>query len=169
MKIDGKLDEAIYTLVQPASGFIRMEPQAGQPATEKTEIWISYDRDNIYVSFRCWQSQPGRTVVNEMRHDSGNIRQGDSIEFSFDTFRDRRNAILFEANSLGARTEAQSTNEGQFNPDWKTVWNLVAGVFDGGWTIEAAVPFKSIRYLPGTVQDWGVQARRTKPLLPGKA
>ena len=37
----------------------------------------------------------------------------------------------------------------------------VAGTFDGGWTIEAAVPFKSIRYAPGTVQDWGFQARRS--------
>ncbi len=161
MRMDGKLDESLYSSVQPASGFIQMEPSAGQPASEKTEVWISYDEDNVYVSFRAWESQPERTVVNEMRHDSGNIRQGDSIEFSFDTFRDRRNAILFEANSLGGRTEAQSTNERQFNADWNPVWTLVAGKFDGGWTIEAAIPFKSIRYSPGTIQDWGVQARRS--------
>lgn len=161
MKIDGKLDEPIYGTAQPASGFIQMEPRAGQPATEKTEVWVSFDKDNVYVSFRAWESQPERTVVNEMRHDSGNIRQGDSVEFSFDTFRDRRNAILFEANALGGRTEGQSTNERQFNPDWNPVWTLVAGAFEGGWTIEAAVPFKSIRYAPGTVQDWGFQARRS--------
>ena len=118
MKIDGKLDEAIYSSVHPASGFIQMEPQAGQPATERTDVWVFYDKDNIYVSFRAWDSQPERAVVNEMRRDSGNIRQGDSVEFSFDTFRDRRNAILFEANALGGRTDAQSTNERQYNADW---------------------------------------------------
>ena len=161
MRTDGKLDEAIYTMVQPASGFIQMEPQAGQPSTEKTEVWVFYDKDNVYVSFRVWESDPGKAIVNEMRRDSSNIRQGDSVEFSFDTFRDRRNAILFEANALGGRTDLQSTNERQMNIDWNPVWTLTAGRFDGGWTIEAALPFKSIRYAPGSAQDWGFQARRS--------
>lgn len=161
IRVDGTLDEPIYTAMQPASGFIQMEPQAGQPATEKTDVWVFYDDDNVYVSFRAWESQPDKAIVNEMRRDSGNIRQGDSVEFAFDTFRDRRNAILFEANALGGRTDLQSTNERQMNVDWNPVWTLRAGRFDGGWTIEAAVPFKSIRYAPGAVQDWGFQARRS--------
>ncbi len=161
MRVDGKLDEAIYSTVHPASDFIQMEPRGGALATEKTEVWVFYDDNNVYVSFRNWESDPTKTVANEMRRDSGNIRQGDSIEFAFDTFRDRRNAILFESNSLGARSDAQATNERQFNPDWNPVWTLRAGSFEGGWTIEAAIPFKSIRYAPGRQQDWGFQARRT--------
>ncbi|MEQ1728340.1 MAG: DUF5916 domain-containing protein [Vicinamibacterales bacterium] len=161
MRVDGRLDEAIYSSVQPASGFIQMEPKGGQAATEKTEIWIFYDKDNVYVSFKAWESAPERTIANEMRRDSGNIRQGDSVGFGFDTYRDRRSSFQFEANSLGARTDGQSTNERQYSADWNPVWNLSAGEFDGGWTIEAAIPFKSIRYAPGTVQDWGFQARRT--------
>jgi len=161
MRTDGRLDEAIYQDVHPASGFIQMEPDGGQPATERTEVWVFYDDENVYVSFRAWESQPDRMITNEMRRDSGNIRQGDSVEFAFDTFRDRRNAILFEANALGARTDIQSTNERQMNVDWNPVWTLSAGRFEGGWTIEAALPFKSIRYGPGSTQDWGFQARRS--------
>ncbi|OFW29835.1 MAG: hypothetical protein A3H97_08835 [Acidobacteria bacterium RIFCSPLOWO2_02_FULL_65_29] len=161
MRTDGRLDEAIYQDVHPASGFIQMEPDGGQPATERTEVWVFYDDENVYVSFRAWESQPDRMITNEMRRDSGNIRQGDSVEFAFDTFRDRRNAILFEANALGARTDIQSTNERQMNVDWNPVWTLSAGRFEGGWTIEAALPFKSIRYAPGSTQDWGFQARRS--------
>ncbi len=161
MRVDGRLDEDVYNRVNPASGFIQMEPNGGQPATERTEVWVFYDAANVYVSFRAWESQPDRTIVNEMRRDSNNIRQGDSVEFAFDTFRDRRNAILFEANALGGWTDLQSTNERQFNADWNPVWTLRSGRFEGGWTIEAAVPFKSIRYGPGRVQDWGFQARRT--------
>lgn len=161
MRIDGRLDEAAYGSVQPASGFLQMEPKAGQAASEKTEVWVFYDDDNVYVAFKAWESEPGRRIANEMRRDSNNIRQGDSVEFVFDTFRDRRNAILFEANPLGGRTDLQSANERQFNPDWNPVWSLKAGSFDGGWTIEAALPFKSIRYAPGRVQDWGFQARRS--------
>ena len=138
-----------------------MEPNGGQVASERTEVWVAFDHENLYVSFRAWESQPDRMIANEMRRDSGNIRQGDSVGFGFDTFRDRRNGIQFEANALGAKTDGQSTNERQYNGDWNPVWSLAAGRFDGGWTIEAAIPFKSIRYAPGTVQDWGFQARRT--------
>ena len=66
MRVDGKLDEAIYGRVHPASGFIQMEPQAGQPGSEKTEVWVFYDKDNVYVSFRVWESQPERRIVNEL-------------------------------------------------------------------------------------------------------
>jgi hypothetical protein len=85
MRTDGRLDEAIYQDVHPASGFIQMEPDGGQPATERTEVWVFYDDENVYVSFRAWESQPDRMITNEMRRDSGNIRQGDSLEFAFDT------------------------------------------------------------------------------------
>ncbi len=161
LKVDGALDEAIYDTVHPFSGFIQMEPQGGQPATEKTEVWILFDADNVYVSMRAWESQPERMIANEMRRDSNNIRQGDSVEFSFDTFYDKRNAVLFEVNMLGGRTDAQSTNERQYNADWNPVWDVAAGRFTGGWSIEAAIPFKSLRYRPGQAQTWGFQARRT--------
>ena len=88
-------------------------------------------------------------IANEMRRDSANIRQGDCIGFAFDTFHDRRNAVQFEVNPLGGRTDGQSTNERQYNADWNPVWELAVGQFDGGWTIEAAIPFKSLRYGPG--------------------
>lgn len=35
------------------------------------------------------------------------------------------------------------------------------GRFDGGWTIEMAFPFKSLRYTSGPGQVWGIQFRRS--------
>ena len=61
MRIDGKLDEAIYSTIQPASGFIQMEPQAGQPASERTEVWIFDDKDNVYVQLPRL-GEPARTA-----------------------------------------------------------------------------------------------------------
>jgi hypothetical protein len=160
LRADGRLEEAVYTDTRPISGFVQMEPRAGQPATETTEVWVLYDAQNLYVAFRAWESAPDRRIVNELRRDSNNIRQGDSVGFSIDTFHDRRNAFQFETNALGARSDGQSTNERQFNPDWNPVWRVAAGTFEGGWTIEAVIPFKSLRYAPGTAQVWGFQARR---------
>ena len=159
-RIDGKLDEEAYAAVPPVDRFIQMEPAAGQPASEKTEVWVFFDRQNVYVAFRAWESRPDLMVANEMRRDSNNIRMGDCVGFSLDTFHDGRNAYQFEVNPLGARTDGQSANERQYNSDWNPVWDLAVGKFDGGWTVEAAIPFKSLRYQPGAAQTWGFNARR---------
>ncbi len=160
VRIDGQMDEAAYNGIEPISDFIQMEPNGGEPASEKTEVWILFDADNVYVTMRAWESRPERMVVNEMRRDSNNIRMGDCIGFSLDTFYDRRNAFQFEVNPLGARTDGQSTNERQYNADWNPVWDVAVGRFAGGWTVEAAIPFKSLRYGPGRAQVWGFNARR---------
>ena len=160
LRIDGKLDEPVYASVDPVSDFIQMEPAGGQPASEKTEVWIFFDEHNVYVTMRAWESRPDLMVANEMRRDSNNIRMGDCVGFSLDTFHDGRNAFQFEVSPIGARVDGQSTNERQFNSDWNPVWDLAVGRFAGGWTVEAAIPFKSLRYRPGTAQVWGFNARR---------
>ena len=52
------------------------------------------------------------------------------------------------------------TDERDFNGDWNPIWDVETGRFDGGWTVEMAIPFKSLRYRPGRTQVWGVQFRR---------
>src|SRR5215510_11892871 len=56
VRIDGALDDPLYSTVPSISDFIQQEPQEGEPATEKTDLWVAFDEDNIYVSFRCWES-----------------------------------------------------------------------------------------------------------------
>jgi hypothetical protein len=162
LRIDGALDEPLYSIVPPISDFIQQEPREGEPATEKTELWVAFDNDNVYISFRCWESEPNRIVASDMRRDGPNLWQGDDlVAVSFDTFHDRRNSFNFITNALGAREDGQVTNERQWNGDWNTVWNVRVGRFEGGWTAEAAIPFKSLRYQPGRAQIWGFNAFRT--------
>ena len=163
LRIDGRLDESLYRVIPPISDFIQMEPRSGEPATERTEAWVAYDNDNIYVSFRNWDTQMDRLIATEMRRDSTNTWQGnDLVSFIFDTFFDRRNSITFTINPLGGRSDGQLVNERQYMIDWNPIWEVKTGRFDGGWTIEAAIPFKSIRYRPGTDQTWGFNAMRVK-------
>jgi hypothetical protein len=163
LRIDGALDEGLYRDVAPISGFLQMEPQAGLPATERTEVWIAFDDDHVYVSFRNWDTAMESLVATEMRRDSTNTWQGnDIVSFIFDTFYDRRNSIAFTVNPLGGRSDGQLVNERQYSFDWNPVWSVKAGRFDGGWTVEAAIPFKSIRYRPGATQVWGFNAMRVK-------
>ena len=35
----------------------------GAPATDKTDVWVFFDRDNLYVSARMYESEPGKRVA----------------------------------------------------------------------------------------------------------
>ena len=92
-------------------------------------------------------------------HNS-NVWQNDHLAFAFDTFYDRRNGFEFGITPIGARMDGQISNERQYNGDWNTVWDVAVGRFEGGWTFEAGIPFKSLRYRPGRAQIWGLTVRR---------
>jgi hypothetical protein len=160
IRVDGRLDEDIYGT--PAiSDFIQTVPSEGAPATEKTDAWVMYDDDAIYVACRCWDSAPPEAwVANEMRRDTNQLRQNDIFGVLFDTFHDRRNGFQFYTNPLGARADQIITDEGNPNTDWNPVWEVRTGRFEGGWTVEMAIPFKSLRYKSGLGQSWGIQMRR---------
>jgi hypothetical protein len=160
LRVDGRLDEGLYSTTDAIAPFVQQEPDEGQPATEKTEAWVFFDQDAIYVSARCWESRPERRVANEMRRDANQLRQNDTFTVLFDTFHDRRNGYLFTANAIGGFGDSQVTDEAPPNIDWNTVWRVEAGEFDGGWTIEMAIPFKSLRYQSGREQTWGINLRR---------
>ena len=159
--VDGTLDEAVYQTVPSFGGLIQLEPRAGAPATERTEAWVFFDDTNLYVAARVWDSAPeSEWVVNEMRRDSVNLAQNEGIGILLDTFYDRRNGIFFTFNPIGGRADGQVSNERNYNPNWNPVWTLETGRFDGGWSFEVAIPFKSMRYRRGRSQVWGLQLRR---------
>ena len=162
IQLDGQLDEQVYHTVPAIAGFIQQTPAEGAPATENTEAWIMFDERNIYVSGRIWDSAPpSEWVANEMRRDTSQLLQNDAFAVILDTFYDRRNAVGFFTNPLGGLFDFALTNEGNPNRDWNPVWDVRTGRFEGGWTVEMEIPFKSLRYRPGPAQVWGVQLLRT--------
>ncbi len=160
LQIDGRLAEPLYELVQPMSEFTQNEPAYGTATTERTELWVSYDAEHVYISVRAHDSQPDQMIVNEMRRDNFNVIQNESFAFMLDTFHDRRSGVLFNFNAIGGRMDGQLVGEGNYNGDWNPIWDLAVGRFDGGWTAEAAVPFKSLAFQPERLQTWGFNARR---------
>ena len=162
IRLDGRLDEPVYQTIAAIEGFVQQMPDEGAPGTERTEAWVMFDETHIYVSGRLWDSaSPGEWVADELRRDTSQLRENDAFWVAFDTFYDRRNGVAFYTNPLGALGDFQISNEGNPNTDWNPVWDLRTGRFEGGWTVEMAIPFKSLRYRPGPAQVWGLQLRRT--------
>ena len=157
--LDGRLDEALYQRVPGIGDFVQQEPDEGARPTQDTEIWVLFDDTTFYLSVRCWDTEPERIVAKEMRSNS-RVSQDDSITLTLDTFYDRRNGFYFETNMLGGFYEALVTDERAENSDWDTVWETRSARFDGGWSLELAIPFKSLRYPQGGPQVWGINVRR---------
>ena len=158
--LDGRLDEALYQRVPGIGDFVQQEPDEGARPTQETEIWVLFDDTTFYLSVRCWDTEPERIVAKEMRRGNSGVSQDDSITLTLDTFYDRRNGFYFETNMLGGFYEALVTDERAENSDWDTVWETRSARFDGGWSLELAIPFKSLRYPQGGPQVWGINVRR---------
>ncbi len=162
LKLDGVLDEEVYAREAPFGGLIQVAPDYGSLSTERSDIWITYDDKHMYLTCRCWDSAPPEEwVVNELRRDTGGLRNNEHIGVLFDTFYDRRSGFAFYTNPLGARADYSVIDEGGSNTDWNPVWTSKTGRFDGGYTVEMAIPFKSLRYRAGANQVWGIQIRRS--------
>ncbi len=160
--VDGKLEEDVYTQNEPFGDLIQVVPATGKPATEKTDLWLMFDDNNVYVGARVHDSAPpDKWVANEYRRDTNQLRQNDHIGIGIDTFYDRRSGFMFYATPLGGFSDYSTIDEGQPNTDWNPVWNVRTGRFDGGWTMEMIIPFKSLRFKGGVNQTWGFQVRRS--------
>jgi hypothetical protein len=160
--VDGRLNERFYETASPFDDLIQAVPVSRGVPSERTDVWIGFDEANLYVAARVWDSLgEAGWIANEMRRDSTQLRANDSFGIYFDTYRDRRNSVGFFVNPIGGFAEVQITNEATPNFDWNPVWDLATGRFNGGWTVEMAIPFKSLRYRPGVEQIWGIQIRRS--------
>lgn len=161
LALDGILDEAFYQTIDPISDFVQYEPVPGAQPTEKTEVWLFFDDTHFYITARNWHSAPeSEWIANEMRRDSFNLLSNEHFGFMLDTFYDRRNGIIINITPIGGRMDGQINDERNWNGDWNPIWDVRTGRFDGGWTLEAEIPFKSLRYRPGREQVWGIQLRR---------
>lgn len=161
LQIDGRLDEAFYHMTPSIPDLIQTVPDEGAAPTERTEAWIAFDDSNVYVSARAWDSAPeSEWVANEMVRDNRAVRGNDHFGVFLDTFYDRRNGVVIYVNPIGGFNDMQLTNEGNSNRDWNPIFDIRTGRFEGGWTVEIAIPFRSLRYRTGREQVWGIQLRR---------
>ena len=157
-EIDGVLDDAVWREAAVITDFKQVEPVLGAMPSEKTEIYLAYDANMIYVGIRCYDSEPAAMIAKELRQD-GQMRSGDRLALSFDTFLDRRNAFVFELNMLGTKLDARVENNSKFRLEWDGIWYANAQQDEQGWTAEVAIPVKTLSFDPAT-DVWGFDVER---------
>ena len=157
--IDGSLDEAPWRQAPKIGDLIQRIPEAGAEPTEKTEVTLLYDKDNLYIGVMCYDSEPQRMLASEMARDAS-LRADDRLEIVLDTFRDHSNAFYFSTNPAGALVDGLVFANGETNNDWDAIWIVRTEQTDDGWSAEFAIPFKTLNF-PAGETVWGFNISRT--------
>jgi hypothetical protein len=158
--IDGVLNEDEWRSATPAANFVQQQPVENGMPTELSEVRFLYDDENLYVGAMLHDDEPDRLITNELKRDF-QARDGDLFVLVLDTFNDLRNSYGFQTNPGGAWRDTQSFDEGRTtNQNWDGVWSVRTATVDGGWIVEYAIPFKTLRFPRSTDQEWGLSMMR---------
>lgn len=140
--------------------FIQQVPRDGQPATEKTEVWLGHTSTTLYIVFLCFDHNPGQIRGHLARRE--NILTDDNVSVLLDPFQDRRKGVLFTVNPVGVQADAAWTENNQPDYSYDQVWDSEGRVTSKGWMALMAIPFLSVRFHPSS-PDWGVVFMRNLP------
>ena len=157
--IDGDLSDAVWASAAVVDDLHQVSPTEYAAPYERTEVYILYDDNALYIGARLYDTDPKLiTAKNLLQNDS--IGEDDRFFVTIDPFNDRRSGYYFGVNPNGVRADGLYRNVTEFYGDWDTIFRAAAGRFDGGWTAEIEIPFKSISFDPGT-DTWGLNFSRT--------
>lgn len=152
--IDGIPDEAEWKTAEPYSTFYQREPQEGAPVSEKTEVYLLYDDDALYVAALLHESSPDSIVQRLARKD--NYISSDRFGIFLDPLRDKRTGYYFGVNAAGTLYDGTLYNDDWDESSWDAVWEGKAVVNNGGWSVEMKIPFSRLRFKGGETMIWGV-------------
>ena len=156
--LDGILDESAWKRAKPGTDFIQEDPNHGGTPTERTEVRFAFDRENLYMGVYNFDSEPDKMLGNTMKRDEY-LRADDRFMWVMDTFLDRQTGYFFEMNPSGLMADSLMAPGGG-NRNWDGIWDAKVLKSDLGWTIELALPFRTLNFDPnGTA--WGVNFQRT--------
>lgn len=154
LSIDGVLDEAIWSKADKGGGFYQSYPTDNLPAIDSTQFMITYDDQFIYIAVLCYDYLAGDPITNTLRRDF-NWPRNDNISFYIDPYNDKSNGFTFQVTPDNVQREGLVVLGGDVQDDWDNKWYSGVSKFEHGWSVEMAIPFKSIRY--NSVPDWNIQ------------
>jgi hypothetical protein len=158
IKIDGRMNEAVWKNAPPISGFVQYEPDEGRPATESTVVQVVYDDEALYIGFRALDSRALQIRGCLTRRDLDS--PSDWIGFAVDSYADRRTAFVFLVNPAGVKFDSRMSEDSVQDPNWDAIWDVGTKIYKQGWVAEFRIPYSQLRFPNQKEQAWGFQAMR---------
>ena len=145
--IDGRLDEADWLRAPAIADLHQVNPVEFAAPTEETRVYLLYDRDALYVGARMFDAEPERINALILRQGQ-QIGSDDRFFVHIDSFANRRSGYLFGVNPNGVRYDGIFENITQRSFDWDSIWQAAATIDEQGWSVEIAIPFKTLSFDP---------------------
>ena len=163
--IDGVLNDEVWKSAPVFGNFLQVQPGDNTAPTNPTEFMMAYDAKTLYLAFRV--KQPRDTVrATVARRD--NIFNDDYVLLYLDTFNDQRQAYVVSFNPFGIQADGTFTEGRGEDYSVDLVMESKGVLTEDGYTIEAAIPFKSLRYEAGKNKQWGLHIFRRVKYMNGE-
>ena len=136
--------------------FRQIEPGDGEPLSQPTTAYLSYDDKNLYAAFVS-KDDPSKIRATIGRRDD--LNSEDRVGISLDTFHDGQRNYWFESNPYGVQMDGANTN-GSVDDNFDTLWYSEGRIVEDGYIVLITLPFKSLRFPNAPVQTWGLMVSR---------
>lgn len=103
-RIDGRLDDPLWQRAVRITEFVQQRPLDGAPATEKTEVLVAYDSNNLY--FGVYAHYSDSRLIRANRTDRDQTFSDDTVALYFDPFVDQQRAYVFSVNGYGIQADS---------------------------------------------------------------
>jgi hypothetical protein len=151
--IDGRLSEQLWQ--RPGSTrFTQRDPVEGTPPTQRTEVWVSYDDEALYVAARMFDSAPDSITARIGRRDAD--LASDMFYVGVDSYHDRRTGFFFMVYASGAISDGTLFNDDWDDNSWDGIWDAATQIDDKGWTAELRIPYSQLRFPEQESHVWGI-------------
>lgn len=157
-KIDGILSDEEWKSAVRIELANQAEPQEFSPASERTEVFLSFDKEHLYVAFHCFDREVSAIRAPVSKRDD--VQKDDHVALWLDTFDDRRRSYVFRFNPLGIQEDGIYTPSDINNLTWDGIIESKGVLTSDGYTIEAKIPFKTLRFQINKEKSWGLHAFR---------
>lgn len=156
--IDGIINEASWQKTEVARDFFMVNPMDTSYAKVKTEVAMTYDKNNLYLYAICYDSLPGPYMVESLRRDFS-FGKNDNFLVFIDPFEDQTNGFAFGTNAAGAQWDGLMYEGGKVDLSWENKWISEVKQHPDRWVLEMAIPFKTLRYKKD-ITRWGINFSR---------
>jgi hypothetical protein len=166
IRLDGSLDDAGWRGASEIPLEWEWTPGDNTPPPVRSVCRITYDASSLYVGCRAFDPRPTEIRARYFsRDDIERLVRDDHFNILIDPFNDQRRAFQFRVSVLGGQADALlSTAEGFEDWSWDAIWGSTGRIDHLGYTVEVAIPFKSLRFPRTTdVQTWGFILERSYP------
>jgi hypothetical protein len=147
--LEGRPREAELTVTD----FRQMDPGDGDPASQPTTAFLSYDAQNLYVAFIA-RDDP--RLIRARVAKRKQILSDDRVTINIDTFHDHRHAYWFDVNPYAIQFDGITTDGYGDDFSWEGLWHTEARITPDGYVVLITVPFRTLRFPDTPKQRWGV-------------